>query len=158
MDHTFDADEQQPDDALLAEVYRQLEDHSSGPEYDVEAGLRRLQSWMQEPAEGHPDEISTWATGKSRTTTLKAGSRVTGSARTQLAAELKSKYEAGESMRALAQATGRSYGFVHRLLSEAGVILRGRSGAPASCLTATPAPAPDNPDGTTLGEKGIASN
>jgi hypothetical protein len=61
--------------------------------------------------------------------TLKKGSRVTGSAREQLATDLKSKYEAGESIRALAQETGRSYGFVHRMLSESGVVLRGRGGA-----------------------------
>jgi hypothetical protein len=61
--------------------------------------------------------------------TLKKGSRVTGTAREQLASDLKSKYEAGESIRALAQETGRSYGFVHRMLSESGVTLRGRGGA-----------------------------
>jgi hypothetical protein len=61
--------------------------------------------------------------------TLKKGSRVTGAAREQLATDLKSKYENGESIRALAQETGRSYGFVHRMLSESGVALRGRGGA-----------------------------
>jgi predicted transcriptional regulator len=61
--------------------------------------------------------------------TLKKGSRVTGTAREQLATDLKTKYEAGESIRALAQETGRSYGFVHRMLSESGVTLRGRGGA-----------------------------
>ena len=61
--------------------------------------------------------------------TLKKGSRVTGDARSQLATDLKTKYEAGESIRALAQSTGRSYGFVHRMLSESGVTLRGRGGA-----------------------------
>jgi len=61
--------------------------------------------------------------------TLKKGSRVTGTAREQLASDLKTKYEAGESIRALAQETGRSYGFVHRMLSESGVALRGRGGA-----------------------------
>lgn len=61
--------------------------------------------------------------------TLRKGSRVTGNAREKLASDLKSKYESGESIRALAQATGRSYGFVHRMLSESGVTLRGRGGA-----------------------------
>ena len=61
--------------------------------------------------------------------TLKKGSRVTGTAREQLASDLKNKYESGESIRALAQETGRSYGFVHRMLSESGVTLRGRGGA-----------------------------
>ena|SRR5215475_7562210 len=47
----------------------------------------------------------------------------------RLALELKRKYEKGASIRALAEATGRSYGFVHRVLSESGVTLRGRGGA-----------------------------
>lgn len=61
--------------------------------------------------------------------TLKKGSRVTGTAREKLAADLKKKYEDGASIRALAEETGRSYGFVHRMLSESGVALRGRGGA-----------------------------
>lgn len=55
--------------------------------------------------------------------------RVTGEARDALASELTSKYRAGASIRELAEGSGRSYGFVHRLLSEAGVELRGRGGA-----------------------------
>ncbi|PDP84466.1 hypothetical protein CQJ94_27730 [Glycomyces fuscus] len=54
--------------------------------------------------------------------------RLAGEDRSALAAQLKSRYDAGESIRMLAAATGRSYGFVHRLLSEAGVELRGRGG------------------------------
>ncbi|GAB3211738.1 helix-turn-helix domain-containing protein [Marinactinospora thermotolerans] len=61
--------------------------------------------------------------------TLRKGTRVTGTERSQLAAELKKRYDEGESIRSLAAATGRSYGFVHRLLTEAGVSLRGRGGA-----------------------------
>ncbi len=61
--------------------------------------------------------------------TLKKGSRVTGAAREKLATELKKKYDSGASIRALAEETGRSYGFVHRMLSESGVSLRGRGGA-----------------------------
>ncbi|MCU7822293.1 MULTISPECIES: helix-turn-helix domain-containing protein [Streptomycetaceae] len=61
--------------------------------------------------------------------TLKKGSRVTGAAREKLAADLKKKYDSGASIRALAEETGRSYGFVHRMLSESGVNLRGRGGA-----------------------------
>ena len=63
------------------------------------------------------------------TETLKKGTRVTGADRTKLAADLKKRYDAGESIRSLAAATGRSYGFVHRILSETGVSLRGRGGA-----------------------------
>jgi hypothetical protein len=63
------------------------------------------------------------------TETLKKGTRVTGNDRTKLASDLKKRYDAGESIRSLAAATGRSYGFVHRILSETGVTLRGRGGA-----------------------------
>ena len=63
------------------------------------------------------------------TETLKKGTRVTGADRTKLASDLKKRYDAGESIRSLAASTGRSYGFVHRILSENGVSLRGRGGA-----------------------------
>lgn len=63
------------------------------------------------------------------TGTLRKGSRVTGAEREKLAAELKRRYDSGESIRSLAASTGRSYGFVHRMLSESGVRLRGRGGA-----------------------------
>jgi len=59
----------------------------------------------------------------------KRKTQVLGEERSELAADLKRRYEEGESIRRLAAATGRSYGFVHRLLSEAGVELRGRGGA-----------------------------
>jgi Helix-turn-helix domain len=61
--------------------------------------------------------------------TLKKGTRVTGQDRYKLATDLKRRYDAGESIRALAVSTGRSYGFVHRILTETGVALRGRGGA-----------------------------
>ena len=61
--------------------------------------------------------------------TLKKGTRVTGQDRNKLATDLKRRYDAGESIRALAVSTGRSYGFVHRILTETGVALRGRGGA-----------------------------
>jgi predicted transcriptional regulator len=60
---------------------------------------------------------------------LGKGRRVQGGERDKLASDLKKKYAAGASIRELAASTGRSYGFVHRLLSEAGVTLRGRGGA-----------------------------
>jgi hypothetical protein len=65
------------------------------------------------------------------TDTLKKGARVLGTERAKLAAFLKERYEAGESIRSLAVSTGRSYGLVHRILTEIGVALRGRS-EPAS--------------------------
>lgn len=60
---------------------------------------------------------------------LAKGARISGGNRDKLAADLKKKYENGKSIRDLAGETGRSYGFVHRLLSESGVQLRGRGGA-----------------------------
>lgn len=62
-------------------------------------------------------------------TALKKGARITGADRSKLSAELKKAYDKGKSIRELADAHGRSYGFVHRVLSESGVTLRGRGGA-----------------------------
>ena len=59
----------------------------------------------------------------------KKGSRITGAARDKLGSQLVKKYEKGSSIRALAEETGRSYGFIHRVLSESGVTLRSRGGA-----------------------------
>jgi hypothetical protein len=61
--------------------------------------------------------------------TLRKGTRVTGTERDKLATDLKKRYDSGESIRALAHTTGRSYGFIHRILTETGVALRGRGGA-----------------------------
>jgi hypothetical protein len=51
-----------------------------------------------------------------------------GPERDRVAASLKAQYEAGVSIRAIAESTGRSYGGVHRLLSDAGVEFRRRGG------------------------------
>lgn len=59
---------------------------------------------------------------------LRKGARIMGAQRDKLATDLKKKYEKGASIRALAEQTGRSYGFVHGVLSDAGVTLRGRGG------------------------------
>ncbi|MEU7480544.1 helix-turn-helix domain-containing protein [Lentzea sp. NPDC042327] len=59
---------------------------------------------------------------------LKRGARITGANRDKIAAELKTQYEKGASIRALAESTGRSYGFVHRILGESGVVFRDRGG------------------------------
>ena len=64
--------------------------------------------------------------------TLKKGTRVTGVDRSKLATSLGRRYVSGESIRSLAASTGRSYGFVHRILTETGVTLRGRGGATRS--------------------------
>jgi len=60
---------------------------------------------------------------------LKKGARITGAERSKLATDLKKQYDKGKSIRELADSHGRSYGFVHRVLSESGVALRGRGGA-----------------------------
>ena len=60
---------------------------------------------------------------------LEKGARITGSARTKLATDLKKAYDKGQSIRELAAQHGRSYGFVHRVRAEADVTLRGRGGA-----------------------------
>ena len=62
-------------------------------------------------------------------TDLKKGARITGDDRSTLARDLKSRYDGGASIRSLAAETGRSYGFVHRILSENEVSLRSRGGA-----------------------------
>ncbi len=59
----------------------------------------------------------------------KKGERVTGDNRSALADELKDRYAGGASIRTLAAETGRSYGFVHRILSETETPLRSRGGA-----------------------------
>ncbi|WP_432164745.1 helix-turn-helix domain-containing protein [Streptomyces sp. bgisy031] len=54
------------------------------------------------------------------------GKQITGAARDKLAAELKAAYEGGATIRSIAESTGRSYGFVHHILTETGVTLRQR--------------------------------
>jgi Helix-turn-helix domain len=81
-------------------------------------------------AEGAGNAAITFSSREVRVAeTLKKGTRVTGADRAKLASDLKKRYDAGESIRSLAAATGRSYGFVHRILTENGVSLRGRGGA-----------------------------
>ena len=55
--------------------------------------------------------------------------RIVGAPREKLATKVVKEYEKGKSIRALSEELGRSYGFVHRLLSESGATLRGRGGA-----------------------------
>jgi hypothetical protein len=54
--------------------------------------------------------------------------RVSGAARTKLAVELKRQYQCGRSIRELAREYDRSYNFIHGMLTEGGVPLRGRGG------------------------------
>lgn len=62
-------------------------------------------------------------------TTLEKHKRITGPQRATIAADLKARYTQGASIRDLADSLGRSYGFVHRVLTQAGVELRGRGGS-----------------------------
>lgn len=63
------------------------------------------------------------------TATLPPRTRITGAKRNKLAAELAEKYAQGATLRGLRDETGRSYGFVHRLLTGHGVVLRARGGS-----------------------------
>lgn len=60
---------------------------------------------------------------------LTKGRRITGDERGTISDQLRRQYEKGSSIRAIAAETGRSYGFVHRVLLESGVTLRSRGGA-----------------------------
>ena len=91
------------------------------------------------------------------TETLKKGTRVTGADRTKLATDLKKRYNSGESIRSLAASTGRSYGFIHRILSENGVTLRGRGGATrgkAQSKALIPSPVAGTPGAAGAGDQG----
>ncbi|MEU9133277.1 helix-turn-helix domain-containing protein [Kitasatospora sp. NPDC048540] len=54
--------------------------------------------------------------------------RIKGPERERLAGELQTAYYGGASIRDLAEETGRSYGFVNRILRDAGTRLRPRGG------------------------------
>ena len=62
-------------------------------------------------------------------TTVKKGARLTGDDRATMARTVTALYGQGRSIREIAAETGRSYGFVHRVLSESDLPLRGRGGA-----------------------------
>lgn len=62
-------------------------------------------------------------------TALKKGVRITGASRDSVTAKVRQRYQSGESIRSMAADLGRSYGFVHRILVDAKVPLRGRGGA-----------------------------
>jgi hypothetical protein len=73
------------------------------------------------------EDFNMAATGTA--TTTEKGRRIVGTERQTLAKDLVKRYTSGESIRALAASTGRSYGFIHRVLTESGVALRQRGGA-----------------------------
>lgn len=57
------------------------------------------------------------------------GRRITGAERQAMTQDVQSKYADGASIRQLADETGRSYGFIHRLLVESETALRARGGS-----------------------------
>lgn len=61
--------------------------------------------------------------------TIERGARLGVEQRAELLSRVRERYEAGASIRELAESTGRSYGAMNRLLREGGVVLRGRGGA-----------------------------
>lgn len=63
------------------------------------------------------------------TTVLPKYRRLVGEERQKVAKDLARRYTAGADIRTLAAETGKSYGFTHRILVEAGVTLRPRGGA-----------------------------
>jgi hypothetical protein len=65
-------------------------------------------------------------------TALGKGKRITGEERGTVASLICEQYAGGQSIRQIAASTGRSYGFVHGVLRESGVTLRGRGGARAA--------------------------
>jgi Helix-turn-helix domain len=61
-------------------------------------------------------------------TQLGKGRRVIGTQRANLRQTLAVRYKQGASIRQLVNLTDRSYGFIHRLLSESDVAMRSRGG------------------------------
>ncbi|WP_405803391.1 helix-turn-helix domain-containing protein [Streptomyces sp. NBC_01187] len=75
------------------------------------------------------DEIRLGLQRLARKPRHKKSHRLTPEERAAFAHEVVPLYTAGASIRDLSEATDRSYGFVHRLLSTTeGVVLRGRGG------------------------------
>lgn len=62
-------------------------------------------------------------------TTQKKGTRLVGEDRDRLTSQVTDEYQDGKSIRDIAAATGRSYGFIHRVLVESGASMRSRGGA-----------------------------
>jgi hypothetical protein len=59
---------------------------------------------------------------------LKKSAKVVGKVRSSVADQFRKRYTKGASIREIAQSSGRSYGFVQRVLMESGVTMRGRGG------------------------------
>lgn len=59
---------------------------------------------------------------------IQAGRRIVGTERVTMTKYCLRRYGTGDSIRTIARDTGRSYGFVHRILVEGGAVLRARGG------------------------------
>lgn len=88
---------------------------------------------------------------------LVKGARITGAPRAELADELAGRYTAGESIRAIADDTGRSFGFVHGLIKESGADLRARGGATRGGAQPVPTAAPATKPATSAAGPGTAT-
>lgn len=60
---------------------------------------------------------------------MRRGAKVVGPKRQALARTWREEYEAGNSLRSIAMANGRSYGFVRNVVMESGAPLRSRGGS-----------------------------
>ncbi len=69
--------------------------------------------------------------------------RMAAERRAELAPDLKAQYEQGATIRALAETTGRSYGFIRGVLTEGGVALRGRGHRMGPTSAEHQSPGPD---------------
>lgn len=76
------------------------------------------------------------------------GARIVGEQREELRSELAQRYAAGESIRAIAEDIGRSYGFVHGVLRQAETPLRARGGSTRASAAASAETAREAPPGT----------
>ena len=83
------------------------------------------------------------------TSTIRKGTRVTGEDRSKLATDLKARYDAGESIRSLATATGRSYGLhpPHPHRDRGGAPRPGRCHQEVAQAAGTASSPPENNDG-----------
>jgi hypothetical protein len=139
---------------VAGELIRRAYTKAPLPDFDVSAGLADLHTRIKESgvfstpkvdldsvtvkvtssAPGHPEPTGSRHCDEPQADTpqtavgVRVGARITGSTRDKFAADIMKKYERGASIRALAESTGRSYGFIQRVLVEAGVHLRGRGG------------------------------
>ncbi len=62
-------------------------------------------------------------------TKLVKGNRIEGSRRAGLTVQVTARYVAGDTIRDIADHFGRSYGFIHTIVVESGVPMRGWGGA-----------------------------